>query len=76
MPPTIIFHGTADNIIPVESVTAFVEKAKALGSEDITFHQYSGRGHEFYFGPGSRKDYKKTLAQTVRFLESLGWLSD
>ncbi len=75
MPPTIIFHGTNDAIIPVESVVDFINKTKDLGSENIVFHKYTGRGHEFYYGPGSRKDYKNTLTKIVRFLESLGWLA-
>jgi len=74
LPPTIIFHGSDDAIIPIGSVVDFITKAKSLGSENIAFHQYSGRGHEFYYGPGSRKDYKNTLEKTVRFLESIGWL--
>lgn len=74
LPPTVIFHGTADAIIPEESVAAFIEKARSLGSENITYHAYHGRGHEFYYGPGSRQDYKDTLSKTVSFLESLGWL--
>jgi len=67
MPPTIIFHGTADSIISVESVTAFVEKAQSVGSENLTCHKYAGRRHELYFGPGSRKDYQEALAKTVEF---------
>ena len=74
MPPTIVFHGTADKVVPVDSVSAFIEKAKSIGSENITYHKYLERGHEFYYGAGSRKDYKDTMIKVTSFLESLGWL--
>lgn len=74
LPPSIIFQGTADRIIPAESVDAFVEKARALGSVNIDYHRYAERGHEFYHGPGSRRDYKDTLEKVVGFLEKLNWL--
>ncbi|MCB1087108.1 MAG: alpha/beta hydrolase, partial [Verrucomicrobiae bacterium] len=35
LPPTLILHGEADRIIPIDSVKAFVEKAKGLGSPSI-----------------------------------------
>ncbi len=74
LPPTVIFQGLADPIVPAQSVTAFVEKAKSLDSDKIIYYTYQARGHEFYYGPGSRKDYQDTLNKVIRFLESLGWL--
>ncbi len=74
LPPTVIFQGLADPIVPAQSVTAFVEKAKSLDSDKIIYYTYQARGHEFYYGPGSRKDYKATLDKVARFLEGLGWL--
>lgn len=73
LPPSVIFQGLADSVVPADSVTAFVEKARSLGSEQISYHTYTARSHEFYYGPSSRKDYQDTLNKVIRFLESLGW---
>ena len=74
LPPTLIFHGSADAIIPEQSVAAFVAKSRELGSERVLYHKYAGRTHEFYFGSGSRKDYKDTLSKIEDFLQSLNKL--
>lgn len=75
LPPTIIFQGTEDLIVPADSVVAFVERARSIGSETIHYHSYPGRTHEFYvYGPDSRRDYKDTLEKVLDFLGGLGWL--
>jgi len=74
LPPSIIFHGSADVIVTEESVAAFVKKARSLGSENLIYHKYLGRGHEFYFGAGSRKDYQSTLKEVQSFFKALHWL--
>lgn len=37
IPPTLIIHGTKDEIVPVEPVDEFVEALKQAGMEDITY---------------------------------------
>lgn len=75
LPPTIIFQGTEDQIVPADSVVAFVERARSLGPENIFYHSYPGRTHEFYvYGTGNRRDYKDTLEKVLHFIELLGWL--
>lgn len=78
LPPSIIFQGDQDTIVPEKSVSAFVKKARGLNpstDQDIRYIIYPDRRHEFYYGPGSRKDYQDTLSRITLFLEKLGWLS-
>ncbi|MCF6311564.1 MAG: alpha/beta hydrolase [Verrucomicrobiales bacterium] len=76
LPPSIIFQGGQDTIVPIKSVSAFVKKARGMdaAAKSISYITYPGRGHEFYYGPGSRKDYWETLGRITLFLEELGWL--
>lgn len=75
LPPTIIFHGTSDAIVPFRTSEALVTRAKELGSQSITLIPYRGRGHEFHLaGAASRREFKKSLSEIEEFLRSLGWL--
>lgn len=75
LPPALILHGTADRIIPIASVTAFVEKAKALGSGQIEFIAYPGKGHEFHLhGINGNPDYDDAMGRVETFLRELGWI--
>ena len=69
-PPTIIFHGTQDKTVPVESAEAFVKIMKSFGNRCELKH-YSGQGHGFF----NKEPFKQeTLDQVDEFLVSLGWL--
>lgn len=74
-PPTTSFLGKEDKLIPVaEAEKAKAEVLKAGGHFDL--HLYEGQGHGFFnFSRGDGGYYKITLAETDRFLTSLGWLS-
>ena len=69
-PPTVVFLGEIDKLIPVKVVTDFAEKMKAVGSRCDT-HFYPGVGHSFF-----NKDphYSLTVIEADKFLASLGWL--
>jgi acetyl esterase/lipase len=69
LPPTIIFQGTKDKFIPIETMTGFRDEMKALGIS-CDLHIYEGGVHGFWFkDKGLRKD---TLAKTAEFLKQLG----
>lgn len=70
-PPTIVFLGTNDGLIPVETAQAFQARMKDLGcrSELVL---YEGQPHGFF---NSGESFLDTLEKTDRFLISLDFLS-
>ena len=46
IPPTIIFHGIADSLVPISGVKRYCDRAKQFGSE-CELHAYPGVGHLF-----------------------------
>jgi acetyl esterase len=74
MPPTIIFHGTADRTVPFTQATRFCEALTKQGGH-CEVKAYEGRQHGFFnYGRGNNEDFKTTLRATDEFLTSLGWL--
>ena len=76
MPPTLVFHATADATVPYANSVAFRDKLVASGNrcELVTFE---GLGHSYYstkFGEAGKAAYEKTIADTTAFLASLGLL--
>jgi acetyl esterase/lipase len=74
-PPTIIFLGTQDRLIPMEVVKRFkVGMDKAGVRCEALF--YEGQGHGFFNGakPETQQYYIETLRSADQFLASLGWL--
>lgn len=73
MPPTLVFHGTKDETVPLANSTSFVEKMKANGNrcELITF---DGLGHSYYsskFGAAGVAAKVRTQEEIEKFLASL-----
>lgn len=69
-PPTIIFLGTKDNLIPVEAVQYYKTVMEKVGSRcDLAL--YEGEGHGFF---GRGKNLEKTVAETDNFLRSLHYI--
>ncbi|MEX0330385.1 MAG: alpha/beta hydrolase [Puniceicoccaceae bacterium] len=70
MPPTILFHGTADETVPYVAAELFNQKLHDLGvrCELVT---YDGAGHSFFNGP---KYYEDTISKMDTFLVSIGYL--
>lgn len=70
-PPTIIFLGTKDNLIPVQTVQYFKTVMEKVGSRCNVF-LYEGATHGFF----NKKIYlEKTLAEADKFLLSLGFIN-
>lgn len=71
-PPTIIFQGTNDNLIPVETVKYYQTVMRKVDSRCELF-LYEGKEHGF-FNYNKLENYKNTVAEADTFLQSLGYL--
>ena len=71
-PPTIIFQGTNDNLIPVETVKNYQTAMRNVGSRCELF-LYEGKEHGF-FNYNKFENYKNTVAEADHFFQSLGYL--
>jgi acetyl esterase/lipase len=73
-PPTIVFLGTEDKLIPVETAKKFEQKMRSVGSRCDTIF-YDGQPHGFFNkGRSEDKYYVETVQAMDEFLISLGWL--
>jgi acetyl esterase len=73
MPPTIVFLGDQDSLIPVSTAEKFRDRMRELGNRSELL-VYPGQPHGF-FNQGKPGDgYSNTLAEMDRFLVSLGWI--
>ncbi len=73
-PPTIIFLGTKDELIPVETMKYYQTVMEKVGSRCELF-LYEGQPHGF-FNYRNFEFYQKTLLQADLFLQSLGYLKE
>ena len=71
-PPTIVFLGTKDKLIPVSTAQEYEKRLVAVGSRS-ELHLYKGATHGF-FNKGKGDAYPDTLIKMDGFLNSLGWL--
>ena len=73
-PPTIVFLGTKDNLIPV--ATAENYKAQMLKNGDRSeLFLYKDQPHGFFnYREATKHFYYRTIFETDKFLASLGWL--
>ncbi len=72
LPPTILFHGTADKTVPYANAVAFETAMKAAGNrcELVTIR---GEGHGFAYQI-QKKNANLAVRETDTFLASLGYL--
>ena len=77
-PPTIIFLGTKDDLIPVETAKLYKQKMELAGNRCDLF-LYEGQKHGFFnYRENSKNENRyfiETIYQTDVFLESLGYLN-
>lgn len=81
VPPTIIFHGQADDEVPYASSKLFHDKLIALKCQS-EMKSYEGQAHGFFnFGrkaqppvPVGSSNFVETTREMDRFLSSLGYL--
>ncbi len=75
-PPTIVFLGTKDSLIPVATAEKFQADEKALGIRS-DLHLYDGEPHGFFnlkVGKGKKQHFIDTVLKTDQFLIDLGYL--
>ena len=75
LPPTIIFHGTDDEFIPVEHIERFCGLMNEAGNR-CEFHLFDGEGHAFfnYHVHRHHEPIAEKLRLTDEFLCKLGYL--
>lgn len=72
-PPTIVFLGTKDHLVPVETAQYYKKVMEIVNSRCDLF-LYEGQEHSF-FNYKNFKYFKATVAEADTFLQSLGYLS-
>jgi acetyl esterase/lipase len=73
MPPTIIFHGTADTTVPVEDAQRFTELMRETGNT-CELVLFEGESHGFFNYSRSKEIFNKTVREAEHFLVSQGVL--
>jgi acetyl esterase len=71
-PPTIVFLGTNDKLIPTATAKAYKKRMTDLGRRCDLF-LYEGQAHGF-FNVKNKEHYTRTVIEMDRFLASLGFL--
>ena len=76
--PTLIFHGTADKVVPYENAERFTQRMKAAGNICVLV-PFEGKDHGFFNGSLFRKenadiDFDLTMTRSVEFLKANGIL--
>ena len=72
-PPTIVFLGSKDALIPVETAKKFDADLKAVGVKSEVWI-YEDQPHGFFNENKSPKSFLDTVLKMDAFLVSLGWL--
>jgi acetyl esterase len=72
-PPTIVFLGTKDRLIPVATAEKYRDLMKAAGVR-CDLHLYADQIHGFYRAGVNDRYYEETLRAADDFLVSLGYL--
>jgi acetyl esterase/lipase len=68
-PPTIVFLGTKDSLIPVATAKEYQKLMKTAGVRS-DLHLYDGQPHGFF----NKAKFKETVIEADKFLASLGFL--
>ena len=72
-PPTTVFLGSQDKLVPVATARAYQQRMEAVGAR-CDVHIYDGQGHGFFNKARSARSFAQTVREMDRFLGSLGWL--
>ena len=72
-PPTVVFLGTKDHLIPVATAEKYRAVMKKAGVR-CDLHLYEGATHGFFNEKKKNNKYKETVADMDKFLKELGYL--
>ena len=73
-PPTIVFLGTKDKLIPVSTAEKYKD-LMATSGQRCDLHLYEGKPHGFFnYRDGKNTFYYQTVIEADKFLTSLGYL--
>lgn len=72
-PPTIVFLGDRDKLIPVSTAEKYKALMEKAGSR-CDLHVYADQPHGFFNKGKPGHHYEKTVLEMDKFLSSLGWL--
>lgn len=72
-PPTIVFLGTKDKLIPVATAKKYKAAMEKVGGR-CDLHLYEGQPHGFFNKSRNPRHYYLTVLEMDKFLASLGWL--
>jgi acetyl esterase len=72
-PPTIVFFGSEDPLVPVSTAKKFDSDLKAVGVKSEVWI-YEGQPHGFFNERKSQESFLDTVLKMDAFLVSLGWL--
>jgi acetyl esterase/lipase len=78
IPPTLIFHGKEDSVVPYENVERFTRLMKKSGNS-CTLVGFENKKHGFFNGSFFRassddKDFHKSMKESFRFLHRLQFI--
>ncbi len=74
-PPTIVFFGADDPLVPDETIDAFQKKMTDAGN-DCESHVYEGQTHGFFhINKGGQEMFEDVVSKTDVFLVKHGYLS-
>jgi dienelactone hydrolase len=71
-PPTVVFLGTKDKLIPTATAAEYKKRMEAQGRR-CDVHLYEGQPHGF-FNYKKKEYFDKTVIEADKFLASLGYL--
>ena len=73
-PPTIVFLGTKDNLIPVATAKEYQSQMQKNGDRS-ELYLYEDQPHGFFnYRDGTKRFYYQTVFESDKFLASLGWI--
>jgi len=73
LPPSVIFHGKSDRVIPAKGIRKFWKKMQRKGNHCELF-EYDGQGHGFFNFNVNFQFYEATIAAMDRFFVDLGYM--